>query len=363
MSATRLGIRSLSSDRSTRNVLFFLSLTLMLSLALSLAGLLADAQAKGYVWTDKNGVTHITDKPPPDESAAPVKKRQRGQIAPATSQIDAPASTPTGKVFMWKAVSKNNHVYLLGSVHAAKKGLYPLNPRIETAFRDCAALAVEADAETNQGAVQALALQTGLYPEGDSLEKNISQRTKEKLREQGFNLSLLNKFKPWLAAMTIQAQRVAKLGFDAKLGIDAHFLKLAKTQNKEIRELESAEFQLKLMSELAQGKEDLFLYLTLCDLDKMESKYNLIFDYWSNGDASKLEALILAELNNPDFVELGNKLFYERNATMSEKIDGFLKESKPVFVIVGAGHLVGDKGVVKLLQDKGYQIEQVGAGS
>jgi uncharacterized protein YbaP (TraB family) len=264
---------------------------------------------------------------------------------------------------MWKVVSNTNVVYLLGSVHAAKEGLYPLNPRIEDAFRSSAALAVEADAEANQLAVQALALQTGLYPQGESLEKNISQRTKEKLKEQGFTLALLNKFKPWLAAMTVQSQRVAKLGFDPKLGIDAHFLKQAKESKKEIRELESAAFQLQLMTELAQGKEDLFLYLTLCDLDKMESKYNLIFDYWANGDASKLETLIQTELNNPEFAELGNKLFYQRNKTMADKIDGFLKESKPVFVVVGAGHLVGEKGMVKLLQDKGYQVEQIGAGS
>jgi uncharacterized protein YbaP (TraB family) len=335
----------------------------IMALVLGLFPPLDDAQAKGYIWTDKNGVTHITDKPPADAAPPAPKRKSLIQDAPSSSPINAPASTPTGKLFMWKVVSNTNVVYLLGSVHAAKKGLYPLNPRIEDAFRSSAALAVEADAEANQLAVQALALQTGLYPQGESLEKNISQRTKEKLKEQGFTLALLNKFKPWLAAMTVQSQRVAKLGFDPKLGIDAHFLKQAKESKKEIRELESAAFQLQLMTELAQGKEDLFLYLTLCDLDKMESKYNLIFDYWANGDASKLETLIQTELNNPEFAELGNKLFYQRNKTMADKIDGFLKESKPVFVVVGAGHLVGEKGMVKLLQDKGYQVEQIGAGS
>jgi uncharacterized protein YbaP (TraB family) len=44
---------------------------------------------------------------------------------------------------------------------------------------------------------------------------------------------------------------------------------------------------------------------------------------------------------------------------MVEKIEEFLKGNETVFVVVGAGHLVGPKGIVKLLEDKNYQVTQV----
>jgi hypothetical protein len=53
------------------------------------------------------------------------------------------------------------------------------------------------------------------------------------------------------------------------------------------------------------------------------------------------------------------KLLDDRNVKMAEKIDGYLKEKGPTFVCVGAAHLVGEKGLVKLLTAKGYKVEQV----
>ena len=42
---------------------------------------------------------------------------------------------------------------------------------------------------------------------------------------------------------------------------------------------------------------------------------------------------------------------------MAGKIDGYLKKPKmPYFVVVGAGHLIGNKGIVRLLERKGVVI-------
>jgi len=56
---------------------------------------------------------------------------------------------------------------------------------------------------------------------------------------------------------------------------------------------------------------------------------------------------------------LTKKLLDDRNVTMAAKVDEYLKGKDPVFVVVGAAHIVGDKGIAKLLRDKGYKVEQV----
>jgi uncharacterized protein len=52
------------------------------------------------------------------------------------------------------------------------------------------------------------------------------------------------------------------------------------------------------------------------------------------------------------------KLIYERNRKMVLKIEDFLRTKEVYFVIVGAGHLVGNQGIIEILKGKGYLVEQ-----
>jgi uncharacterized protein YbaP (TraB family) len=44
---------------------------------------------------------------------------------------------------------------------------------------------------------------------------------------------------------------------------------------------------------------------------------------------------------------------------MVSKIEDFLRAKEPYFVIVGAGHLVGNQGIIEILKEKGYLLEQL----
>ena len=44
---------------------------------------------------------------------------------------------------------------------------------------------------------------------------------------------------------------------------------------------------------------------------------------------------------------------------MTSKIEGYLNAGGSYFVIVGAGHLIGERGMVELLKSKGYIVEQL----
>jgi uncharacterized protein YbaP (TraB family) len=44
---------------------------------------------------------------------------------------------------------------------------------------------------------------------------------------------------------------------------------------------------------------------------------------------------------------------------MASKIEEFLKTGQTYFVVVGAGHLIGDKGIIELLRRKGYRVQQL----
>ena len=60
-------------------------------------------------------------------------------------------------------------------------------------------------------------------------------------------------------------------------------------------------------------------------------------------------------IGSPDFRK---ELLDKRNKNWAVKINEFMKEDRDKMVIVGAAHLVGDKGLVKLLRDSGLKVKR-----
>jgi hypothetical protein len=49
----------------------------------------------------------------------------------------------------------------------------------------------------------------------------------------------------------------------------------------------------------------------------------------------------------------------QRNPNMAKQIETLLKNDKTSFVAVGALHLLGNKGVPALLQQRGYPVQKL----
>jgi len=64
--------------------------------------------------------------------------------------------------------------------------------------------------------------------------------------------------------------------------------------------------------------------------------------------------------NSPALKIIYEKLVYERNRNMADRIAAHLKTAhKSFFFIVGATHLVGKRGIIRLLMDKGFPVDQL----
>jgi uncharacterized protein len=267
------------------------------------------------------------------------------------------------KNFLWKAQSKTNTVYLLGSVHFMKKDVYPLSKRIEESFDVSDVVVVEADIN-NMGQIDVMELAgTALYPENDSLGNHVSKDTyelvKKELGDAGIPLLLIDKQKPWFLALTITSLKLLQLGFDPSYGIDAYFLKKA-SGKKSVQELESVDFQMKLLSGFSDREQEAFLVYTLRDLTLLDKELDKLIRAWENGDTNTMESIALKSVSKDrDMHSVYEKLIFDRNKNMVSKIEDFLKTKNTYFVIVGAGHLIGNQGIIALLRQKGYLVEQL----
>jgi hypothetical protein len=265
-------------------------------------------------------------------------------------------------VLAWRAQIGPSTVHFLGSVHVARAELYPLDPRIEAAFAasDVLVLELEMNQATQLQAAQRM-LELGKLPSGVKLENVVQPETWQLLAQaeqrRGLNLFGLRGFKPWFVALALTTQALEKEGFSADQGIDEHFRKAAEGRLR-IEALETVEEQLSLFTGLTPEAAELLLRQTLEEIDHYGEELDASFDLWKKGDAAQIDQLLLGPLRS-EYPDLFAKLFAERNQRMLARLKQLAEKPSQLFVVVGAGHLVGAGGIVDLLRAQGIVAEQL----
>lgn len=282
--------------------------------------------------------------------------------AAAQAQTAAQPQPKPRRFLMWKATSPTVTVYLVGSIHVGNDSMYPLPKEVESAFAAAKVLAVEINIKNaDQAKMMGLVQKYGMYGPDDSLSKHLSKETSAALddfcNKNGLPRAAIEQFKPWVVAVTIAGLAWKEAGEDPNFGIDMHFLNESKEPQR-IDELETMESQLSLFADATDEEQIGLLESTLKQRDKLKDLIKRIEDAYLSGDPNTLQR-VMDEESDMGSKSLTKKLLDDRNVTMAARLDDYLKGKEPAFVVVGAAHIIGDKGVAKLLRDKGYKVEQV----
>ena len=263
----------------------------------------------------------------------------------------------------WSAKNGKSEVFLLGSVHVATPSYYPLPNKIESSFSRADVLVLEVNLLSMESQQQMNQLQQlSMYGAGDSLDKHIDKHTyrllQDYLQQAHLPLQPMLQFKPAILAMTLSMAKLATLGYTPSNGIDMYFLQKANDKKMPVDELENARMQMELLLNIPNG--DKFLRYTLEQMDKVEEVMKKVDRAWKTGDGDYLKQLLIddTETKYPELKQTNETFLYQRNIGMAKKIEAYLNSGKTYFVIVGSGHLVGSKGIVALLKNKGYQVVQ-----
>jgi hypothetical protein len=272
------------------------------------------------------------------------------------------ATAQNGKSFLWKVESQGPIVYILGSIHLLKRENYPLTPRLEKAFEEADTLVVEANIGDLKKIDPQLLLAKALYPEGDSLPNHVSNETYVLVKSAAERLGLppetFRRQRPWMLALVLSSMEMMRLGYEPQFGVDWYFLSKA-GKAKRVLELESFEYQVNLLSGFSAEEQELFLLLALRDLKSAGEQVDLLVRAWETGDVRGLEEVLMKKLREDQrLYPFYEKFLYHRNREMVQKIEYYLKTTGVYFVVIGAAHLIGEKGIVEMLQAKGYKVQQ-----
>jgi uncharacterized protein len=265
------------------------------------------------------------------------------------------------KSFLWRVNSDQNRLYILGSIHLLKKETYPLKKSIEDAFEQTKKLVLEIDlSSANSQKIQQLMLQKSISTDGTLLHQSVSDETYQavakRAKELDIDIRVLSPFKPWVIAMTMAAIKLQQLGFDPSLGVDRHLAERAKQTDKPTAGLETAEFQLDLFDRFSAKEQELLLRQSMDEMDHVERNVTAIVQAWKSGDVGAVERHLLVGMR--DYPEIHRKVIDDRNQRWLPQIENLLSRGENALIVVGAAHLVGKNGIIELLKDRGYRVEQ-----
>jgi len=263
---------------------------------------------------------------------------------------------------VWVATSGNEKVYLGGTVHLLRPSDYPLPAPFEKAYQDSSTLYFETDiAGMSDFAVQARMMQELLYSDGRTLQSVLDAPTYAALAAHvsttGLPMQMMERFKPGMLVSTLQVIEFQKMGFTPQ-GVDAYFNSRALGDGKQVGELESIDDQIGFIANMGEGNESEFVRSSLDDMQEIETAMDQMIAAWRSGDNATLEALFVADMKE-EYPTLYEALLVRRNTAWIAIIETLFENQGNEFVLVGAAHLVGEDGLLSLLEQKGFEISRV----
>lgn len=264
---------------------------------------------------------------------------------------------------VWQVIKGDSKIYLAGTIHLLRQQDYPLPAAFEQAFEASQSLHFETDigAMSDMGLQQRM-LQQLTYQDGRTLSTVLSAEAYTALSEYaagtGIPLAMLQTFKPGLLISTLSVMEFQKLGFTPQ-GVDAYFYSKAMGEGKFRGELETIDEQIAMLASMGDGYESEFVMYSIRDFAQLGSVIESMVQAWREGNTESLRAEFVAPMltETPDLYE---NLLVNRNNNWMPKIEAMLDTDETEFVLVGVAHLVGEHGLIKMLQSKGYEIVQLG---
>lgn len=177
----------------------------------------------------------------------------------------------------------------------------------------------------------------------------------------GMELAMFDKLKP--AALNAQLAVVLSVkalkGYNPQEQLDTWFQTQAKQAGKKVGGLETMESQINILyNSQSLKRQAQQLYCSATHIDYGIDMTRRLAEAYLNQDLDKLLEITEEKMGNAcdSTPEEEEALIYGRNANWAKQMPGIMKQASTLFV-VGAGHLPGEHGVLKLLEKQGYTVE------
>ena len=263
--------------------------------------------------------------------------------------------------------------YLFGTLHLSDPRITDFSPRLRAALANSRIVALEAT-ETkdtlaraipaNRAAMRAALLAREEQRPDRLLSKADFAELETVIVGQGLRRSTAHKFKPSVLALILDQPACASRGPGRKPGLDEMIDALARENKIPVAGFETIIEQVTILDGQSRDTERGLLIATLRQASHLDDIAETMIARYEKGDIGGL----LAWMRSPELVpgvaqarippDFFDRLITLRNQRMRDRALPLLRQGS-AFIAVGAAHLPGMEGLLRLLEAEGYRIEMI----
>lgn len=259
---------------------------------------------------------------------------------------------------LWEIADANGAVegWMFGTIHALPDDTKWRSPRLDAVMGQADMLVVEV-ANLEDGAelsrlFEQMAFDRPAGPIGDRIDPDLRDEFEALLVKAKVRRTYFDPMESWAAALAL-----AQVAQSAKSENGADRALLAAFDKREVVELEGARGQLAIFDSLPEAEQRDLLNAVLEESRAYDDGIGTLAQAWLEGDTKRLTDLtrqgILAD------TELEDALLIRRNASWAAQVENLLSASEKPLIAVGAGHLLGEEGLPKKLEARGYTVRRI----
>lgn len=260
------------------------------------------------------------------------------------------------KALLWQITDPSSRLvcaYIGGTMHLNTDIAYTYKDFFERYIDQCDIYAGEMDVTQ---ADPGLLRQAMTLPEQKTMEDLLGTKKYLKVKKQ-----ILKSYKldiepyktqtPFSLVALLQQQKVKDGEEHDRPNLDEALFIHALGNQKPVTGLESFEHQLEILKKIPMGYQIGLLLKTMKNSKKQSSKAKKLNRYYESADIYNLQKQGKASLG-----KIRKLLLTDRNINMVSKLVELIQQNT-VFATVGAGHLAGKYGMIRLLKEKGFIVK------
>jgi uncharacterized protein len=166
----------------------------------------------------------------------------------------------------------------------------------------------------------------------------------------GVPLSLLQSAKPYMLVALLYPKM---MNCSSASGVEEELVTIAKADKKEIKGLETVQFQASLFDSIPYKLQAKELLNNIDSFSFYKNQFQQMVELYKNQQLDSMENMVLKSDFGSD--KYDDMLLKDRNLKWVSKLNGIMKKES-VFVAVGAGHLTGPYGLISLFKKEGYKV-------
>ena len=275
----------------------------------------------------------------------------------AGTAAHAAPSTENARGLLWKVEGKNQKPsYLFGTIHIADPRVTDLPPPVRAVLDAADDLIVEVVPDMES---MARLTQSMRFGDGRTLTQTVGARmvadAQAALAKLRIPLADIDSLKPWAIVLMLLTPDL-----NGALPLDLVLQTRAGERGVAVAGLETMDEQIEVFDGLSLDDQRDLLDVTLRDQAQIAGRTEALTRAYLARDLEKLRALAEADrLANPALhATVMRRLLADRNRRMVERMQSRLRRGN-AFIAVGAAHLPGPQGLIKLLEREGYRLSAV----